>query len=68
MNWEARYLPEVLDGAVLLRATPKTPLLSLPLSKSAVLLFGSLFMTILSRMAEPLPLPLMGRNLLSRLR
>ena len=31
------------DGAVLLRATLKTPLPSLPLSKSAVLLFGSLF-------------------------
>jgi hypothetical protein len=30
-------------GAVLLHATPKTPLLSLPLSKSAALLFGSLF-------------------------
>ena len=30
-------------GAVLLHATLKTPLLSLPLSKSVVLLFGSLF-------------------------
>ena len=30
-------------GAVLLRAAPKTPLLSLPLSKSVVLIFGSLF-------------------------
>ena len=31
------------SGAVLLHATPKTTLLSLPLSKSAALLFGSLF-------------------------
>ena len=31
------------DGTVLLRAAQKTPLLSLPLSKSATLLLGSLF-------------------------
>ena len=31
------------DGAALLRVTLKMPLLSLPPSKSAVLLFGSLF-------------------------